>query len=222
MVFIRDLPTTNSLFKLGAVLAKRRKIAYLDKPMYQRKSRLPARKQSELIKLFVAGMTARAAAEITEVNKHTAATFFMRLRQLIASKLPSYELSGEVEADESYFGGVRKGKRDHGAAGKVAVLGLLKRGGKVYAAIIPDAKTETLLPIIREKVEPDSLVYTDNFRSYNALDVILANSITFESITQNCLSIREVTSMESRIFGTKQSVIYEDLMVSKKRTFTGF
>ncbi len=29
----------------------------------------------------------------------------------IASKLPSYELSGEVEADESYFGGMRKGKR---------------------------------------------------------------------------------------------------------------
>ncbi|MFN5870714.1 MAG: transposase, partial [Akkermansiaceae bacterium] len=61
--------------------------------------------------------------------------------------------------------------RGRGAAGKVAVFGLLKRGGKVYTAIIPDAKTETLLPIIREKVEPDSLVYTDNFRSYNALDV---------------------------------------------------
>ena len=33
----------------------------------------------------------------------------MRLRQLIAEKLPSYELYGEIEADESYFGGVRKG-----------------------------------------------------------------------------------------------------------------
>ena len=31
----------------------------------------------------------------------------MPLRKLIASKLPSYELSGEVEADESYFGGIR-------------------------------------------------------------------------------------------------------------------
>ena len=34
---------------------------------------------------------------------------------------------GEVEADESYFGGQRKGKRGRGAAGKVAVFGLLKR-----------------------------------------------------------------------------------------------
>ena len=102
---------------------------------------------------------------------NTAAKFYMRLRQLIAGKLPSYERCGEVEADESYFGGVRKGKRGRGAAGKVAVFGLLKRGGKVYTAIIPNAKTETLLPIIKQQVKPDSIVYTDTFRAYNALDV---------------------------------------------------
>ena len=139
--------------------------------MYQRKSRLSAHKQSELIKLFIAGSTARAAAEIVGVNRNTSASYFMRLRQLIASKLPSYDLSGEVEVDESYFGGVRKGKRGRGAAGKVAVFGLLKRGGKVYTAIIPNAKTSTLLPIIEEKVRPDSIVYTDTFKAYNALDV---------------------------------------------------
>lgn len=48
---------------------------------------------------------------------------------------------------------------------------MLKRGGKVYPAIIPNAKTETLLPIIEEKVMPDSIVYTDTFKAYNALDV---------------------------------------------------
>ena len=82
----------------------------------------------------------------------------MRLRQLIARKLPNYQLCGEVEADESYFGGVRKGKRGRG-------------GGKVYTAIIPNAKTETILPIIEEKVTPDSIVYTDTFKAYYALDV---------------------------------------------------
>ena len=95
----------------------------------------------------------------------------MRLRRLIASHLPSYRLSGEIEADESYFGGVRKGKRGRGAAGKIAVFGLLKRNGRVYTAIIPDARTETLLPIIKEQVEPDSIVYTDTFSAYNALDI---------------------------------------------------
>jgi transposase len=139
--------------------------------MYWRKSRLSPRQQSKLIELFVAGSTARAAAQIVDVQANTAIAFFMRLRQLIASKQPSYALSGEVEADESYFGGVRKGRRGRGAAGKVAVFGLLKRGGKVFTAIIPNAKTETLLPIIKEKVKPDSIVYTDTFRAYNALDV---------------------------------------------------
>ena len=136
--------------------------------MYQRKSRLRARQQGKLIELFVAGATARATAEIAGINRNTVRVFFMRLRQLIASKQPSYKLSGEVEADESYFGGVGKGKRGRGAAGKVAVFGLLKRGGKVYTAIIPNAKTETLLPIIEERVQPDRIVDTDPFSADKA------------------------------------------------------
>ena len=139
--------------------------------MYKRKSRLSISKQYKLIELFVAGSTARAAGEIVGVEANTAAKFFLRLPQLIASKQPNLQLSGEVEADESYFGGVRKGKRGRGAAGEVAVFGLLKRRGKVYACNVPNAKTETLIPIIEEKVTPDSIVYTDTFRSYNALDI---------------------------------------------------
>lgn len=85
----------------------------------------------------------------------------MRLRRLIAAQLPSYRLSEEIEADESYFGGVRKGKRGRGAAGRIAVFGLLKQNGRVYTAIIPDARAATLLPIIKKQIEPDSIVYTD-------------------------------------------------------------
>jgi len=59
---------------------------------------------------FVAGTTARATAELVGIQPNTAIRFFMRLRQLISSKQPSYKLSGEVEADESYFGCVRKGE----------------------------------------------------------------------------------------------------------------
>ena len=139
--------------------------------MYTRKSRLSPRKQNRLLEHFVAGTTARAAAEIVDVQPNTAIRFYMRLRFLIASQLPSYELNGEVEADESYFGGIRKGKRDKGASGKVAVFGLLKQGGKVFTAIVPNARTETLLPIIEERVTPDSIVYTDTFKAYNELDL---------------------------------------------------
>ena len=41
----------------------------------------------------------------------------------------------------------------------------------MYTAIIPDAKAWTLIPIIREKVTPDSIVYTDSFQVYDVLDV---------------------------------------------------
>ena len=126
--------------------------------MYERRGRLNNRQQTELITFFVAGATARAAGEMAGVTRNTAASCFMCLRRLIASPLPGYRLSGEIEADESYFGGIRKGKRGRGAAGKITVFGLLKRNGRVCTAIIPDAGTETLLPIIRERVEPDSMV----------------------------------------------------------------
>ena len=76
--------------------------------------------------------------EIVGVKRNTAAFYFMRLRRLIASHLPSYRLFGEIEADESYFGGVRKGKRGRRSAGKIAVLGLLKRNGRVYTAMALD------------------------------------------------------------------------------------
>ena len=137
-----------------------------------RKSRLSKYKQNRLIELFVAGTTARTAASLVGVNKTTASYYFQRLRQLIYDNSEHLELlEGEVEADESYFGGRRKGKRGRGAAGKVPVFGLLKRNGKVFTVVIPDAKTTTLLPIIRQQVKPDSIVYTDTWRGYNALDV---------------------------------------------------
>ena len=137
-----------------------------------RKSRLSWHKQSRLIELFVPGSTARTSAQLVGVNKTTASYYFHRLRELIYlfSEDPGL-LEGEIEVDESYFGGSRKGKRGRGAAVKVPVFSLLKRNGKVYAAMIPDAKTKTLMPIIREKVKPDSVVYTDSWRGYNALDV---------------------------------------------------
>ena len=98
-----------------------------------RKSHLSQHKQNKLIELFVAGVTARTASELVNVNKNTAAYYFHRLRLLIYQTSPHLEMfEGEIEANESYFGDTRKGKRGRGAVGKVAVFGLLKRNGKVY------------------------------------------------------------------------------------------
>jgi transposase len=139
-----------------------------------RKSRLSRSIQDKLIEHFVAGTTARCAASLAGVNFKTSCFYFQRLREIIAAELEaeSHEVfDGEIEVDESYFGGVRKGRRGRGAAGKVPVFGLLKRGGRVYTKIIPDASSATLMPIIERKVIPDSIVYSDCWRAYNVLDV---------------------------------------------------
>ena len=140
-----------------------------------RKSRLSRSLQGKLMEHFVAGTTARCAASLVGVNFKTACYYFLhRLREIIAAELEAEStevFDGEIEVDESYFGGTRKGKRGRGAAGKVPVFGLLKRGGRVYTKIIPDASSATLIPIIERKVIPDSIVYSDCWRAYNVLDV---------------------------------------------------
>ena len=104
-----------------------------------RKSRLSWWKPSRLIEHFVLGSTARCASRLVGVNKSTGALYFHRLREIIALKLEAGAddvFGGEIEVDESYFGGRRKGKRGRGSAGKIPVFGVLKRGGRVYTKII--------------------------------------------------------------------------------------
>lgn len=136
------------------------------------RKRLPSKILKKLMEHFVAGTTARTTAELVDVNRNTATKYFRWFRELIAKKSEDEcRFEGEIELDESYFGGRRKGKRGRGASGKVPVFGLLKRGGKVYVALVDDAKASTLMPIIKEKIVPDSVVYTDTFKSYQSLDV---------------------------------------------------
>ncbi len=78
-----------------------------------RRSRLTKGKQDQLLEHFVAGTTARCAASLVSVNKNTAAYYYHRLREVIAHRMDlesAHYFSGEIEVDESYFGGERKGK----------------------------------------------------------------------------------------------------------------
>jgi transposase len=130
--------------------------------------------QLRLLEYFVLEVTARSAANLLDIHPNTAALFYKKIRQIISYHLAlraSEVFDGCIELDESYFGGVRKGKRGRGAAGKVAVFGILKRGGKVYTVVVEDTKSPMLMPVITRKIAPDSIVYTDTYKSYNALDV---------------------------------------------------
>jgi transposase-like protein len=82
-------------------------------------------------------------------------------------------LAGEVEADETYVGGVATGKRGRGAAKKAIVeVAVEKRGagmGRCRLVRVPDISGESLLAAIEESVEPGAVVYTDHYGGYNGL-----------------------------------------------------
>lgn len=124
-----------------------------------------------IIKLFEIGVSARKAAQEVDISYPSALKAFNLLRTCIVAHGPDSQvlLGGEVEIDESYFGGRRKGKRGRGAKNKIPVFGILEREGQVRVEILKDLKAETLLGLTVKMVRRGSIVYTDKFRGYDSL-----------------------------------------------------
>jgi len=105
--------------------------------------------------------------------------WFMLHRIRLAMQTGTFEkLSGQVECDETYIGGLARNmhrdKRDKkingtGGAGKVAVMGLLERNGKVRAKVINDATQLTLHAEVKGNVEPGAELFTDGWKGYSGL-----------------------------------------------------
>lgn len=128
-----------------------------------------------LLEHFVAGTPARTAAELVEVNRNTATHFYHRLREVIAERLACAGEAGsrgEVEVHESYLGRSRKGHKGKGRAaeGNAPVFGVLTRGGKIHTVMVPNTREDTLLPILRTRINPDALVYTSASHVSDALN----------------------------------------------------
>ena len=81
----------------------------------------------------------------------------------------SQPLFGEVEVDETYVGGVRKGKRGRGAEGKSKVIGAAQRQGKVIAQVVEDVKRHTIVPFTVQNVDRKAVLFTDEFPSYDTM-----------------------------------------------------
>lgn len=80
-------------------------------------------------------------------------------------------LSGLVEVDEVFIGGVKPGKRGRGALGEVLALVAVEDKGKVgfgriRIEIIPDAAAASLRKAIKKMVEPGSSIRTDEWKGY--------------------------------------------------------
>lgn len=122
------------------------------------------------------GISAKQIQRETGVTYKTAWRMFKQIRTLMSENI-SLEGSS-VEADEMYFGGKEKNKHlskrrsefgGRSTDDKTPVFGMVERGGRVVAVVTPDAKTKTILPIIHERVLPESIVYTDDYPIYDKL-----------------------------------------------------
>lgn len=134
------------------------------------------RKFDTIFDCFIADTSAKQCANIVRVNFNTSKRYYRLFREVIVKaaiqERLSVDLSNGIELDESYFGPTRvRGKRGRGASGKTIVFGLLKRRGKVYTEIVSSDTRAELMPIIRQVVKSGSDIFTDGWRSYDALAV---------------------------------------------------
>jgi len=113
------------------------------------------------------GISAKQVQRETGVTYKTAWRMFRQIRSLLQES--PQPMSSEVEIDETYIGGRSHGKRGRGAEGKTPVFGIAQRKGSVSATATNNLKIATVYPIIKERVIPETMVYTDEFLIYNGL-----------------------------------------------------
>lgn len=133
-------------------------------------------KIKKIVKHFCHDITAGKTAGLLGINRNTINHWYGVFRKAIyAHQMQEFEkLLGEAEVDESYFGARRKrgfkGKLKRGrGTQKQPVFGIFKRNGRVYTEIVPNCKKATLQPIIRGKVDPATVIYSDKWRGYDGL-----------------------------------------------------
>ena len=129
------------------------------------------KKDLKILYYFYLEISAKKTADEMNLDYGVIHRKFMQFRKSIATycNVQAKKLNGEIEMDESYFGGKRKGNRGRGANNKAIVFGILERKGKVYTKIVENVSKETLMKEIENKTKKGSVFYTDGWKSYNSL-----------------------------------------------------
>jgi transposase-like protein len=130
-----------------------------------------------LISSHKKGVSSHQLSRDIKVTQKTAWYMLQKIRSLY-SQSDSEALTGTVECDEMYLGGAEKNKHEskktEGTQGrstktKKPIFGMIQRKGNLVAMTVKDTKAETLMPIIKQFVAENTVVYTDELKSYNRL-----------------------------------------------------
>ena len=143
------------------------------KNRYIKRSHFSEAKFRQILQLFRADLQANQIAKIARVSRPSVNALLYKIRARISMLIelnPAFPPGGCVEIDESYFGGRRiRGKRGRGASGKTVAFGIKKRGANVYTRIVNNCSASELLPIIKDLVSTDSVIFSDEWKAYDRL-----------------------------------------------------
>ena len=142
------------------------------KNKYEIGTHVSERKYRQILKLFSLDIPALTTSKFMNMNYRTIHRLYTLWRLRIAS-LAMEEMRpfcGEIEVDESYFGPTRvRGKRGRGASHKIPVLGLHKRGERVFVSVVENCSRSQLMPILKGFILEKSDVYTDGWKAYDGI-----------------------------------------------------
>jgi transposase len=127
------------------------------------------------------GVSAKQLERELGVTYKTAWRMFNLIRNQLMSDDEEGPLSGSVEADETWHGGrMRQSDRRKAAERGVTigphakrretVFAIVERGGRVIAMHVPSRYGYTLRSNLRQRVEPGSTVYTDDYTGYSGIN----------------------------------------------------
>lgn len=140
-------------------------------------SRIPLRLWFQAIWLVVSqknGSSALGVSRVLGIARQKTGWYLLRRIRAAMVRAGRERLSGLVEVDEVFLGGVRPGKRGRGASGKVLALVAVedkgKKGiGRIRIMVIQDASALSLRKAIEAMVEPDSTIRTDEWAGYPSI-----------------------------------------------------
>lgn len=138
---------------------------------YLERLKIPLNVVLYLIHLFILGVPAFRIVKELNISKKAIERFFRLIRKVIYihSLIELKQLSGELEIDETMFGGRKPGKRGWGAEGKQIVFGIYQRNGKIIVFPVSSRSEDTLLPLIKRYTKKGSIYYTDEWHAYVSL-----------------------------------------------------
>jgi transposase-like protein len=121
------------------------------------------------------GISAKQMERELGVGYRTAHRIMKKIRTELMTDEDDEPLSGDVEVDETSWGGKSRGaKLDPSAAAhfreaKPTVLGMVERGGKVRVRVINSRRGIALSREVRANVNPTSILFTDDWMAYRPL-----------------------------------------------------